>query len=141
MDKELETLIDEVRLLYNALVSWGDRLHAGSEITMGMRAVLEFLARNGASPVPTIARSRRVSRQFIQTLVNGLLDGDYVESTPNPAHSRSPLIALTRLGESTIRGMRRREAAAFDRAELDLSEVQLKRTATTLRALRTAIET
>jgi DNA-binding MarR family transcriptional regulator len=136
--RELEALIDEVRLLWNALVRRGEALHAREPVTMGMRAVLEFLARNGPTPVPAIARRRGVSRQHVQALVNPLLERGLVEATANPAHRRSPRIRLTAKGERTIERMRRRETALLGGVRLGAGE--LRRAAATLRALRRSLE-
>ena len=130
---ELEALIDEVRLLWNTLVRRGETLHRREALTMGMRAVLEFIARNGPTPVPAIARRRGVSRQHVQALVNPLLERDLVEATANPAHRRSPRIRLTAKGERTIGRMRRREAAVL--SEIRLGAGELRRAAATLRAV------
>jgi DNA-binding MarR family transcriptional regulator len=140
IDKALETLIDEVRLLWNTLVQRGEALHADETITMAMRAVLEFLGRNGPTSVPNIARSRRVTRQHIQVQVNALLEEGCVAQQDNPAHRRSPLVALTSRGERTLARMRVREAAVFRDAPIAASPAQIDRTARTLRAVRQAIE-
>ena len=109
MSRPVEHLVNEVRLLYQSLIQLGDQIHAGSNISMGMRAVLEYLDRNGATTVPQMARARRVTRQRIQTLVNTLQQLDLVEALDNPASKRSPLIALTTAGSATIGQMRKRE--------------------------------
>ncbi len=138
--KEIETVIDEVRLLWNALVQYGDRLHADEPVTMGMRAVLEFLSKNGAMTVPNIARARHVSRQLIQGFVNELIAGQFVRATPNPEHKRSPLIELTASGSRKIGSMRRKEGKLLGDTDLDLSESELRQLANGLRAIRTALE-
>jgi DNA-binding MarR family transcriptional regulator len=139
MASAIEDLVDEVRLLFHALVQRGDELHAEEAVTMGMRAILELLDRSGPASVPAMARARRVSRQHVQALVNPLLDLGYVSKAPNPAHKRSPLIRLTRPGEETIRRMRRREAAVLGSARA-LGEERIRATATALRAIRERIE-
>jgi DNA-binding MarR family transcriptional regulator len=136
----LEELIDEVRLLFNALVQTADRLHASDRITAGQRAVLEYLARIGPATVPDIARSRRVSRQHIQMLVNPLLEQGWIEAAVNPAHRRSSLMRLTTEGERRFRRMRERESALIDRARKRTSDAELRRTAALLRTLRAIVE-
>ena len=135
--KEIDSVFDEVRLLYHTLVQKGEALHAEEEITLGMRAVLEFLTRNGAAQVPVIARRRRVSRQRIQTLVNPLLEQGYVRAEENPDHKRSPMIAPTRKGERTLARMRRREARE---APVRLGRARLRETADSLRQIREVLE-
>lgn len=135
---ELEALIDEVRLLWNTLVRRGETLHRREALTMGMRAVLEFLRRSGPASVPSIARARGVTRQHIQALVNPLVDAGLVEAAPNPAHRRSPLIRLTAKGERSIDRMRRREAQVL--GVVAVARPELARAAETLRALRRSLE-
>lgn len=133
-----ERLINEVRLLYQSMVQVGEAVHQGSNISMGMRAVLEYLSRNGDTTVPQIARARRVTRQRIQTLVNALLTMNLVTHASNPASKRSPLISLTEKGAATIHSMRQREGremnltAASDDKLLEASE--------TLAQLRMSLE-
>lgn len=57
MAGSLEVLINEVRVFYQSLVQMGESIHAGSNISLGMRAVLEYLDINGDTTVPDIARS------------------------------------------------------------------------------------
>ena len=135
--KPVEQLINEVRLLYQSLVQFGDAIHAGSNVSMGMRAVMEYLDRNGDATVPQVARARRVSRQRIQTLVNPLLERGLVESISNPASKRSPLITLTKTGAKTILEMRRREGRKM---HLAVSDDQIIRAARTLSELRRGLE-
>jgi DNA-binding MarR family transcriptional regulator len=136
----LERVVDEVRLLWNALVRAGEDLHAREGLTMGMRAILEFLQRHGPGTVPNVARRRGVTRQHVQALVNPLLERRLVRARDNPAHRRSPLIELTAAGRRTIERMRRREAAVFRQVAPGLAAAELRRTAGTLAALRAALE-
>lgn len=129
--------MNEVRVLYHTLVRIGEDLHKGSHVSLGMRAVLEYLARNGRATVPDVPRARRVSRQRIQALVNALLQQGVVRSVSNPASKRSPLIALSAKGARTIDRMRAREAALIN---LPLDAQRLECAAATLRELRDALE-
>ena len=137
MSSASEQLINEVRLLYQSLVQMGDTIHAGRDISMGMRAVLEYLYRNGPSTVPHMARERRVTRQRIQSLVDSLRSQHLVAAEPNPASRRSPLIALTDAGFDTIKRMRRDEGRWM---ATDISEADLLSAATTLTELRHVLE-
>ena len=139
MSRELDDLLDEVRLLWHVAVQATERLHDGEAVTVGMRAVLEFLARNGPTPVPDIARSRLVTRQHIQSLVNGLLELRLVSLEDNPAHRRSPLVQLAPEGERTIERMKRRERRFLDGLELQASPDELRRAAATLGAIRATL--
>ncbi len=131
-----EELVNEVRVLYQLLVQLGEELHKDTQISMGMRAVLEYLDREGATTVPNMARARSVTRQRIQTLVNDLDRLALVEAVANPASQRSPLIEISAEGKKTIRQMRRKEKQALN---LALPEGKARYATETLRLLRTQL--
>jgi DNA-binding MarR family transcriptional regulator len=133
----LEALLNEVRLLYQSMVQFGEHIHADTQISMGMRAVLEFLAREGDATVPHMARARRVSRQRIQSLVDGLLTMDLVARRDNPESRRSPLVTLTSEGRRTIQQMRRREGRFIG---TEVTEGNLVKAAAVLRDVRASLE-
>ncbi len=135
----LDALFNEIRLSMHRLVQVTESLHADEPITLGMRAVLEFLLRNGEATVPHIARSRHVSRQHIQSLVNPLLDEGLVALRDNPAHRRSALVALTASGDRLIRRLRRKEGRAFARMGIDVSATRIEAATSTLSLLRHAL--
>jgi DNA-binding MarR family transcriptional regulator len=139
MSPELDDLLDEVRLLWHVAVQATERLHDGEAVTVGMRAVLEFLARNGPRSVPDIARSRLVTRQHIQSLVNGLLELRLVSLEDNPAHRRSSLVQLAPEGERTIERMKRRERRFLGGLRLRADRDELRRAVATLGAVRSAL--
>ncbi len=132
----LEALLDEVRLTWHAMSRAGERLHARERVTLGMRGVLEFLALNGPSTVPHVARSRKVTRQHVQAIVNALVELRLAALAPNPAHERSPLIRLIPEGERVIQRMRERERRFFERAGTGRDEDGLRRAAEILRTVR-----
>lgn len=139
MTDEIVALLDEVRLLFHRATQAAEHLHRTEPMTAGGRAVLELLHRSGSASVPDIARRRHVSRQHIQLLVNALLSAGLVTAQDNPAHRRSPLIALTADGEATIRRMLTREQHLFQRLRLPVSDRELTQAAATLAAVCTAI--
>jgi DNA-binding MarR family transcriptional regulator len=139
MSDSLDELFDQVRLLWHVLVQTTERLHEDEPVTLGMRAVLEFLARQGPTAVPEIARSRQVTRQHIQALVNDLLELRLVSLDDNPAHRRSALVRLTAEGQRAIDRMKRRERQFLERLELEARPDDLRRAATTLSAVRKAL--
>jgi DNA-binding MarR family transcriptional regulator len=136
----IEELLDQVRLLWHVMVQAAERLHEREPVTLGMRAVLEFLARKGPTAVPHIARSRHVTRQHIQALVNDLLELRLVSLDDNPAHRRSALVRLTPEGQRAIDRMKRRERQFFGRLELKARPDDLRRAAGNLNAVREALE-
>src|SRR5581483_10613623 len=121
----LDDLLNEVRLTWHRLVQVGEALHRREPVTLGMRAVLEFLARQGPASVPAIARSRHVSRQHIQALVNRLREARLVELAENPAHRRSALVRLTPAGARLIDRMTAKEARALGAAKFGVSRAAL----------------
>ena len=139
MMRPIDELLDQVRLLWHVMMQAAERLHEDEPVTLGMRAVLEFLARNGPMAVPHIARSRHVTRQHIQALVNDLLELGLVTLGDNPAHRRSALVRLTPEGKRAIERMKRREHQFFDGLTLKARPDDLRRAAATLSAVREAL--
>ncbi len=135
----MESLLDEVRLLWHVMVRTGERLHAGEKTTLGMRGVLELLLRDGPATVPQMARSRRVTRQHVQGLADALRQLEMVALVDNPAHRRSPLVRLTPAGRSAIERMRRRERRLYGRARPAVPGRELRRAAEILGAVRKAL--
>ncbi|MEQ8860977.1 MAG: helix-turn-helix domain-containing protein [Pseudomonadales bacterium] len=133
-------LVLEIRTFYNMLVERGEDLHAGSGVTLGMRAVLEVLDLRGAMTVPDLARDRRVTRQRIQALVNELLENKLVARRDNPASRRSPLIEVAAAGRRTLAAMQARELRLFRDAGLDVNATDLRRLTRRLQSLREQIE-
>ena len=129
-----------MRLLYHRIIQVGEQLHADESVTLGMRAVLEFLLRNGSTTVPDIARSRSVTRQHIQILVNDLLQQDLVVREDNPLHKRSSLVTLTKEGERVIQRMRKRESQLYRATKFGVKRNELKAAAHTLGHVRDALK-
>lgn len=129
-----------VRRLFHKLGYGVAALHRDSDVSVGMRAVLESVVDGGPQTVPQMARVRPVTRQHIQGLVNALMEGGYVEYADNPAHKRSKLVCATKLGEEVFRALRERENAAFLRARIDVSAEDLESATKVLRALIATLE-
>ncbi len=135
----IEGLLDEVRLLWHAMGRSGERLHRKEAVTMGMRGVLEFLALRGPATVPQVARSRGVTRQHIQALVDALAGRGLVSLEANPAHRRSALVELAGPGRKAIERMRDRERRFFDGIDMGRKPDEIRRAAETLRSVRQAL--
>ena len=120
--ESFEKLVQAVRLSFFRLSALGDALHEEEGISTSMRGVLEGIYRNGPQSVPQMARARPVSRQFIQQIVNALLEKGLVELGPNPAHKRSDLVALTDQGRHLFETVRAREKKLVETHLGDLSE-------------------
>jgi len=138
--KEVQSLLDEVRRLFHVATGAAERLHFEERVSIGMRAVLEYLDKHGATTVPSIAAARGVSRQHIQTLVNALLEVDLVITEANPAHKRSVLISLTAAGAERIQAMKKRERAYLAEVCEALDAAALESACITLAEVRKVLE-
>ena len=124
-----------VRRLFHKLGHGVAALHRDSDVSVGMRAVLESVIDGGPQTVPQMARVRPVTRQHIQGLVNALLAGGYVEYVDNPAHKRSKLVSPTARGLRVFQEMRARENEAFKRVRLDATPEEFEAATKVLRSL------
>ena len=109
-------------------------------MTGALRSILRGLYKLGEQTVPQMARARAVSRQHVQALVNQLVTEGLVELTPNPAHKRSPLARLTPLGKKTVDAMNRNEAGLLSKADLHVTDNDLRQAAETFRTVRAYFE-
>jgi DNA-binding MarR family transcriptional regulator len=94
------------------------RLEAITQATAGFAdaggefGVLRTLALDGPQTVPDIARTRPVSRQHCQTIVNGLKAQGFAELIANPRHKRSHLVRITKRGRSHLDSLTKQFLAA-----------------------------
>lgn len=100
--RRLTEVYDLVGPLYRRAQRSVEQGLAGEGLTVGVRAVLALLHRNGPMTVPQMGRAQAISRQFVQRMVNDAAAHGLVESIPNPAHRRSSLIRLTDAGRTAI---------------------------------------
>ena len=114
---ELHEAVDELtfevaRLYFRMRIAATQHLGHGQH-SSGRRSILRSLGNDGPQTVPEMARVRSVSRQHIQSLVDGLLSDGLVRRIDNPRHQRSKLVTLTARGEGFFKEMERREAVLF----------------------------
>jgi len=76
---------------------------------------MEHLHEHGPATVPQIAAAKSVRRQSIQELVDRLGDHGLVTLASNPAHRRSPLVALSKKGRLLFAQVRARDARLLRR--------------------------
>ncbi|MEQ8507600.1 MAG: MarR family winged helix-turn-helix transcriptional regulator [Rhodospirillaceae bacterium] len=138
--KTLDATIRSIRACFSRLKATGDALHADVGVTSAMRAVMEYLAENGAKTVPDVAKAKRHSRQHIQTLADILAADGLLKFKKNPEHKRSNLMQLTARGNRTFAAMKEREALALRTLSGALQEQDLATTLRTLTSLQTALE-
>jgi DNA-binding MarR family transcriptional regulator len=125
-----------VRQLFHQLRAVAETATPASDgFTASHRAVLESLASQGPQTVPALARARPVARQHIQVLVNDLAELGLVDTRPNPAHRRSPLVALTAAGARRFDAIRAAESAVLKSMRLSLSTTRQNEISTDLELL------
>ncbi|MGJ5749196.1 DNA-binding MarR family transcriptional regulator [Streptomyces puniciscabiei] len=94
-------------------------------LSVGVRAVLDLLDKQGPMTVPQMGRAQALSRQFVQRMVNDAARLGLVESVANPAHRRSSLIRLTGAGRGAIAAVRAREHEVLRRVGGDLTMAEV----------------
>ena len=109
-------------------------------MSVGVRAVLDQLHREGARTVPQMARTQDLSRQFVQRMVNDASTLGWVEAVDNPAHRRSSLIRITPDGERAIAAVVAREHELMGRVPGDLTDADVDTTLRVLRAMLAGLE-
>lgn len=107
--EKLYTIITEIRYCFNTLKSLTEEMHADLDVNASMRAIMEHLTCYGTQTVPEIAKTKNVSRQHVQKIMNALLERNFVKATDNPAHKLSPLYDITKKGRSVFSTIRERE--------------------------------
>jgi DNA-binding MarR family transcriptional regulator len=117
------------------LTAAADGLHESQGLSAAKRSVLVGAAATGPRSVSDMAAHRRVSRQYIQRLVDELVASGLLKAQPNPRHRRSPLIGLTPRGAQSVRAIRAAEAPHLKRLAAGLSAADLEATARVLSAL------
>lgn len=109
-------------------------------MSVGVRAVLDQLRREGELTVPQMARAQDLSRQFVQRMVNDAVEAGFVALTENPAHRRSSLVRLTADGRDAIDAVASRERRLMGRVGGDLTTEQLDATLHVLTHMLAALD-
>ncbi len=134
----VQELIEEVIVTFRRLRVAAAEIHGAGSPMPGQRGVLMDLARADQT-VAEMARSRGVSRQHVQALVDNFCRRGLVELADNPAHRRSKLVSLTTKGKELIKAMARRELAALGSLEIAVPAIELQKAAAALRVLGQAL--
>ena len=138
--KKLNSLIGDIRLSFNLLRARSDEMNLDLNVNASMRAVMESLASGDEKTVPDIARSKGVSRQHIQVIVNGLAKATLIKTRGNPDDKRTFLVSLTDKGRGVFTEIQKREALelkhlaeVFSSEELDVTQRTLHNLIDTLK--------
>lgn len=138
-DQGLERLFREVVGLAGRLKSVRRQFDRRANLPGGERAVLHVLDAHWPLTTSQIARRMGLSRQHVQTVLNRLRTRRYVESSPNPAHRRSPTWQLSATGRMTLQQLERTETDWLRAVIGDLDVGQLRAAADLLRQLRKSL--
>lgn len=104
----MQELMLETISTFFLLQEAGRRMGAVTAADGGYWGMLRSLKVGGAQTVPQLARSRPVSRQYIQKLANEMIADGTIELVDNPAHQRSKLLSLTARGEAIFQEINQR---------------------------------
>ncbi|MBD0418910.1 MarR family transcriptional regulator [Streptomyces sp. TRM S81-3] len=140
LGRRLTEIYDLVGPLYRRAQRSVEQELTGDGLSVGVRAVLTLLHRNGPMTVPQMGRAQAISRQFVQRMVNDAAAGGLVESIANPAHRRSSLIRLTEAGRTTIGAVLDREHLLLRQVGGDLTDADVTACLRVLGAMLTALD-
>lgn len=118
MKKPQQASAEDVLDLSVAVIDFYFRIEAVSEAIAGFATAggewgtLRTLVKEGPMTVPDMARSKPVSRQHCQTIVNTLEAQGLVEFVDNPKHKTSKLVRVTKRGRARFESMRKQFLAA-----------------------------
>jgi DNA-binding MarR family transcriptional regulator len=140
MTRAIEDLIWEIRRLFRELGQAADKALAPLGITAAERALLEFLAKEGAPvTLSEIARKSAVSRQHIhQTLSR--LNPRWVDRTDDPRDARSVFLSLSKEGRALWKQVRLVDDALLRQLEKQLDKKRVRAATTTLQEVREALK-
>jgi len=133
-------VVSETVALYHRLRWVAEQIYGEEGRSAAVRGVLRGLVRYGAQTVPMLARTRFVTRQYMQELVDKLIASGLAERTPNPRHRRSPLVRATARGETLVKRMDEIDERVLVAAVGHVAGHELEITERTLRAFRRGFE-
>jgi len=136
----MDLFTTEAARLYLRMRVAAEQLMGDGGHSSGRRSLLRGLARHGPKTVSQMARERPVARQHFQRLVNGLRDDGLVELRPNPAHKRSPLVALTDRGEGLVDGMEKREGGLWRWLAREMTVQEIRQATSVVRRVKARLE-
>jgi DNA-binding MarR family transcriptional regulator len=114
-EREIIDLVNEIPRAYIRLSILAEEILADIGLSGPARGVLRDLFVDGERTAPDLARTRPVTRQAIQPILDELVAKGLVHVTENPRHQRSWLYALTPAGIDICVEVERREIAEIRR--------------------------
>lgn len=134
--RALQAVYNENEALFHQSNDFIARLYGPGDLSLGKRGVLIHLFRGGPQTVPQVAQAKQVSRQYIQKVVNQLVQAGYVRFAENEAHKRSPLVQLSEQGWAYLIGRLEHEVRMVREMVIPFPPDKLEETAAMLRAIR-----
>ncbi|GAB3980150.1 MarR family winged helix-turn-helix transcriptional regulator [Actinoallomurus acanthiterrae] len=135
----ITALIDEVFQLNGRLLRAGDALAAEFGLTSARWQVLGAIG-DGPATAAAIARRRGLRRQSVQEIVTRLRADGLVETRPNPADRRAPLVTLTPRAERLLTAIGPAQARWANQLGNTLTVEQLATAVEVLTAVRAMID-
>jgi DNA-binding MarR family transcriptional regulator len=133
--EQLHDLFHEVFALRDALSEVMDDVHERAGLRTAQCRIADALDRLGPAPVPQVAASLGVSRQFVQTVCNELEAMGLAQFSDSPRHKRSKLVSLTEKGRRILDRSGRAEAAIIEKALPDVDAAKVTGAAALLRGI------
>ncbi|MGD8836581.1 MAG: MarR family transcriptional regulator [Desulfobacteraceae bacterium] len=136
----LHDLFRELFALHGVLSKLVDTVHTQAGMNTSKLKIINTLLQFGSATVPDIAAHLDVSRQFVQTVCNDLLDQEYLLFSENPRHKRSKLITLTDAGRLAYSKAQDNEYRLIERLLPDIDSQRAGRACEILKQIRKAIK-
>jgi DNA-binding MarR family transcriptional regulator len=137
---DLRAVVDETVALFHRLRWVAEQIYGDEGRSTTRRGLLRGLVRYGPRTVPALARTRSVTRQHVQSVVNVLLAEGMVELCDNPRHARSRIVRATAAGEVLVRRLDEIDARVLAAAAGDIPVADLRITVATLARMRAGFE-
>ncbi len=122
----LAELLKEIRINYQLLKKGVEFVHKGSDLSVGVRGVIEILNDQGGMTVPHLAKIRHLSRQSVQVMVDQMIKSGWVVTKSNPFHKKSMIIELTDEGRKAYKNMQEQEVKHMRKLEIDVPQKKLE---------------
>jgi DNA-binding MarR family transcriptional regulator len=110
MEKDAETLSDELQFVVGALVRQMRSVSPAHDISLSQVSVLKRLDREGPHTVADLARLDKITHQSVTVSVDALAGRGLVRRIPDPGDRRCKLVTIT--GDGLRLLTERREAGA-----------------------------
>jgi DNA-binding MarR family transcriptional regulator len=112
-EADILATINEVPRAFFRLSAIAEQVFGDLGVTGAERGVMRHLFVEGEATAPDLARSKPVTRQSMQAILDGLVAKGFAISESNPRHKRSKLYALTPTGVALCVEIQKRELAAI----------------------------